>query len=305
MVRPSQQEPPAVVVGRAPAARKLGTYEERLANDLTWALSEGSRHFEGESTVQEALRKTARRVSELGVAYAVAGGLALFAHGYRRFTEDVNVLISARDLTRIHEELGGYVPAFEGSKGLRDAQLGVRIEFLVTGQYPGDGKPKPVAFPQPEGITIERDGIRYLNLTTLVELKLASGMTSPGRMKDLADVQELIKLLSLPASFAEQLNPYVREKFAELWTGVRSMKRYIKLWHGQLFAAGAKSIDEFIDSLEKAASILKSMRAHGVVLEPAAASGGVDFYLVTTDPDVARKYDMHDEDEFLKAVQHS
>jgi hypothetical protein len=31
------------------------------------------------------------------------------------------------------------------------------------------------------------------NLPTLIELKLASGMTNAGRLKDLADVQELIK----------------------------------------------------------------------------------------------------------------
>ena len=93
----------------------------------------------------------------------------------------------------------------------------MRIEFLVTGDYPGDGKPKPVAFPDPEQAGIERDGIRWLNLPALVELKLASGMTTPGRLKDLADVQELIRLLRLPADFAEQLQPFVREKYGELW----------------------------------------------------------------------------------------
>ena len=71
----------------------LQTYEERLASDSRWALSEGSRHFERQR------------------------------------------------------------------KLLRDAQLGVRIEFIVTGQYPGDGKPKPVAFPQPEDVSVEQDGI--------------------------------------------------------------------------------------------------------------------------------------------------
>jgi len=60
-----------------------------------------------------------------------------------------------------------------------------------------------------------------VNLPTLVELKLASGMTGAGRLKDLADVQELIKLLNLPADFGESLNPYVRDKFAELWNDAR------------------------------------------------------------------------------------
>lgn len=38
--------------------------------------------------------------------------------------------------------------------------------------------------------------------------------------KDLADVQELIKLKNLTADFAEKLNPFVREKFLELQKAV-------------------------------------------------------------------------------------
>jgi hypothetical protein len=115
----------------------------------------------------------------------------------------------------------GYVPVFPGSRNLRDAESGVRIEFLVTGEFPGDGKPKPVAFPEPAQASTEQQGIRLLNLANLVELKLASGMTSPGRLRDLADVQELIRILHLSADFAQQLQPFVRGKYAELWTSVQ------------------------------------------------------------------------------------
>lgn len=41
-------------------------------------------------------------------------------------------------------------------------------------------------------------------------------------MRDLADVQELIRTLELNAEYAENLNPYVREKYKELWAGVRA-----------------------------------------------------------------------------------
>jgi hypothetical protein len=111
-------------------------------------------------------------------------------------------------------------PPFAGSKQLRDTDTGVRIEFLVTGQFPGDGKPKPIAFPDPASASVEIDGIRYLSLENLIELKLASGMTNPGRLKDLADVQELIRILKLPLAFQARLDPYVREKFAELANAV-------------------------------------------------------------------------------------
>lgn len=33
------------------------------------------------------------------------------------------------------------VPPFAGSMRLRDTATGVKVEFLTTGDYPGDGKP--------------------------------------------------------------------------------------------------------------------------------------------------------------------
>jgi hypothetical protein len=149
--------------------------------------------------------------------------MALFLHGYQRFTNDIDILVTRPSLEEIHRRLEGlgYVPPFEGSKHLRDAELGTKIEFLVTGEYPGDGKPKPVAFPDPSQVVVDLDGIPCANLRTLVELKLASGISSAGRLRDLSDVQELIRVLRLPRDFANQLNPYVRPKFEELWDGVQ------------------------------------------------------------------------------------
>ena len=63
-------------------------------------------------------------------------------------------------------------------------------------------------------------GLKVVRLPTLVELKLASGISAPYRLKDLGDTQELIRVLKLPREFAEHLNPYVRDKFIELWTAV-------------------------------------------------------------------------------------
>jgi hypothetical protein len=195
-------------------------YEQRLSSDARWALSEGSRFFEEKSAVQDALLRITRRLRELGIPYALAGGMALFQHGFRRFTEDVDILVTRGGLRLLHEKLDGlgYVPPFAGSKNLRDAESGVRIEFLVTGDFPGDGKPKPVAFPDPEAVSVQIGDLRVLGLPTLVELKLASGMTNPGRLKDLADVQELVKILRLPRDFADRLDPYVRPQYDMLWT---------------------------------------------------------------------------------------
>jgi len=47
-------------------------------------------------------------------------------------------------------------------------------------------------------------------------------MTAPHRLRDLADVQELIKIKKLDGAYAERLDAYVREKYLELWNSVAS-----------------------------------------------------------------------------------
>lgn len=193
-------------------------YEERLNRDRRWALMEGSMHFEKESAVHASLQRVARRLDALGIPYALAGGMAMFLHGYRRFTEDVDILVTRDGLAAIQAGLTGlgYVPPFEGSKNLRDTENGVRIEFIVAGGFPGDGQPKPVAFPDPAEVSAVIDGVRVVALETLVQLKLASG-TAPGRRKDLGDVQELIRVKQLPEGFTDRLDPSVRDLYRELW----------------------------------------------------------------------------------------
>jgi hypothetical protein len=188
------------------------------------AIREAASFFMRDDPVHQALREIARRLDALRSPYAVVGGMALVAHGYTRTTVDVDVLVTRDGLDLAHKSLAGlgYVPPFPGSKNLRDTQTGVCIKFLICGQYPGEGKPKPVAFPDPSAVAVEIDGIRFAALPKLIELKLASGMTNPGRLRDLADVQELIRVLKLLSDFAAQLDPYVRGKYGELWDAVAS-----------------------------------------------------------------------------------
>lgn len=202
----------------------MEAYEDKMRRGGGAAVEEMCRFFMKDDAVHHSLRKITTKLTELHVPYAVAGGMALGAHGFVRATVDVDILVTAEGLKAVHAALDGlgYVPPFAGSKNLRDAETQVRIEFLVTGQFPGDGKPKPVAFPDPVDAAIEIDGVRYLRLAQLIELKIASGMTNPGRLKDLGDVQELIRLLKLGEGFSANLDAFVRAKYTELWRGVKA-----------------------------------------------------------------------------------
>jgi hypothetical protein len=293
---------PSSLVGfqRSPGTKQ--SYEAKLDLDPEWAMSQGNNFFEGKSQVQAALNKITKKLGELGVAYVIVGGMALFRYGYRRFTDDVDILVTRECLKEIHRQLdgSGYMPMFEGSKNLRDLDNGVKIEFHLTGDYPGDGKPKPVAFPAPETAAAEMDGIRYINLASLLELKLASGMTNPERMKDLADVIELIKVQSLPATFGDGLNPFVHDKYQQLWKDAQpSAKRYIKLWRNKWLTSEAHSLQGMIDGLVIAAESLRAMLTDGVTLDPAGGTRDDYAFLVTWDPAIAKKYEMHDVRDFL------
>jgi hypothetical protein len=192
---------------------------EALDRRMDEVLSFLGAFFMKESPVHLAAEEIARHLQDAGIDYAIAGALSLGVHGFVRATEDVDVIVTREGLAKFKERwLGrGYVNVRAGGKPVRDTTHNVKIDFLITGDFPGDGKPKPVVVPEPQAASIAGDKYRVISLPTLIELKLASGMTAPHRMQDLVDVQRLIHATRIPRDFAAQLDPYVREKFAELW----------------------------------------------------------------------------------------
>jgi len=190
-----------------------------------WAgVDHAQRFFMGNAEVQHALRKLTGILDAAAIPYAIAGAMALNEYGYRRVTVDVDVLLTRDGLDRLKREaLGrGYVEKFPGSKGLRDTEHGVAIDILLAGEFPGDGKPKPVRFPDPATVAVRGAHGAFLPLEILIELKLASGLSAPHRLKDLADVLELIRATALPEALATRLDPSVRAKYSELWSAAQT-----------------------------------------------------------------------------------
>lgn len=177
----------------------------------------------GEASVQRAARKIAHALEEMGIPYAVAGGLAVAAHGLERQTVGVDLILEREGLAAFKERwLGfGWVERFQGSKSLRDTEHDVKVDVLTTDEKPGDGWTCSFTFPDPRSVGKPFGGIwsgmQMLDLRTLIELKLASGMTAPHRPRDMDDVIRLIKIHGLPRDYSDGLHEYVREEFGRLW----------------------------------------------------------------------------------------
>jgi hypothetical protein len=184
-------------------------------------LRESDDFFLERGPVHRTLTALGERLDRESIPYAIIGGMALYLLGYKRFTTDIDLLLTPGGLKSFRDRLvgRGYTAGFPGArKTFRDAQTGVKIDVITSGEFPGDGKPKPVSFPDPEVATSERKGIRVIGLEKLIELKLASGVSSPQRVHiDLGDVQRLIEELGLPSDLAGKLEPSVRSEYERLW----------------------------------------------------------------------------------------
>jgi hypothetical protein len=175
-------------------------------------LQEIGMFFQKRSPQHQTMRRLARRLKKAGIPYAVMGAMAVNAHGAERTTKDVDILLTAEGLERFRQEFVGDV--YEQVKGrprrFIERQSGVAVDCLVTGLYPGSGKPGPFAFPDPAEVSQEIDKVCVIALPQLIQLKLAAR-----RFYDFGDVVFLIRTNNLDESFLQQLHPTVQRDFIE------------------------------------------------------------------------------------------
>jgi hypothetical protein len=175
-------------------------------------LKEIDMFFRGKDPVHKTMRRVVKRLEKANIPYAVVGGMAVNAHRYQRTTGDVDILLTAEGFAefrrlfvpRHYQNLPGRARRFV------DRRNEVRLDILVTGLFPGTGKPGPFAYPDPAEVSETIGKIRVVDLVTLVQLKLAAQ-----RYRDFGDVVELIRFNNLDESFAERLDPSVRGSYIE------------------------------------------------------------------------------------------
>ena len=132
----------------------------------------------------------------------VLGGVAVFLHGYRRTTEDVDLFVTDTD---------------SAAKAIQAA--GARWDETDR-QHVLDGVPVHLVTEQQTGSaprsTVVIQGVNVVALPDLIAFKLHSGLGRVERSKDLADVVELIRCIPLDKAFAPQLLARFRNDFKKL-----------------------------------------------------------------------------------------
>lgn len=168
--------------------------------------------FQGSDPVHQTMNRIAAELENANIPYAVVGGMAVNAHRHRRTTDDLDILLTPEGLAAFRQHFIGHsfdtIPG--RSRRFVDRGNAVTLDILVTGMFPGSGKPGPIAYPDPRTICERIENVEVVNLPTLLELKLAAR-----RYQDFADVVALIRIHQLEEAFADRLHPSVRSDYIE------------------------------------------------------------------------------------------
>ncbi|HBL29110.1 MAG TPA: hypothetical protein DD490_19940 [Acidobacteria bacterium] len=140
----------------------------------------------------DAAHRASRKLFEAGIPHALAGGLAVCAHGYPRTTDDVDFLVG----DEAFEKHGG---GFVTLKLPLIAIGSVRIDFVSIDESKGELRQlRPAVEESPRS-----EGVPIVPLPALVYMKLKAG-----RQKDTADLVELLKRGEVDL---EELDQYLAE----------------------------------------------------------------------------------------------
>lgn len=179
--------------------------------------------FQRKDPVHQTMYRLVQRLEKAKIPYAIVGAMALNAHNQRRTTDDVDVLLTAEGLAEFRRHFVD--KHYEAVPGRRrrfvERKSQVRVDVLVTGLFPGSGKPGPISYPDPASVSLTIDDVRVVDLVTLVQLKLAAR-----RFQDFGDVVALIRVHQLDEAFAKRLHPSVRRDFIECLDEKRREEEY-------------------------------------------------------------------------------
>jgi hypothetical protein len=161
--------------------------------------------------VMETARLVSRVLREHKIRGGVIGGVAVVLHGYRRTTDDVDVLVQQR-LDDLKAPLRAEGVEFDAAeREFRHQGVPVHLVDETLAKF----APKEFR---------DIDGVQTVGLADLISMKLHSGTSEMLRAQDLADVIGLIRKHNLTATFAAQIDRPMRTEFRKLVKAIQHEK---------------------------------------------------------------------------------
>src|SRR5438270_1869124 len=183
-------------------------------NNLKWLLDAGE-FWSGSGKIHNTLRHLGSILDLEEIPYAVFGRAAQLAHGFEQYDLDTDVIVATDDgLQKMQRILPSRGFTMISERRFRDSLTDLEFKIILTGRLAGP-EPCPIRFPDPSA-SLMINGYRVVDLARFIDLKLAIGLWET-RMRDLADVLQIIQHAKLPRDFANDLDPSVRDEYERIW----------------------------------------------------------------------------------------
>jgi len=168
--------------------------------------------------LQKAIKSISNILKQYKINFTIIGGAARNQYGYRKMTEDIDILLAKEDKDKIKnipigflkDESNGRAKVFQ----LHDPKT--RIEIIYDNEISGDGI-HGLKFDNPKNISHNINGDPYITLKNLIMYKLSSGIYGKHRFKDFDDIVELIKINHLKRNYANDFREDLKNKYISLW----------------------------------------------------------------------------------------
>lgn len=178
----------------------------------------------GSQNIWDLARRCHDVLDAAGLPHAMVDGVAVYLHGHRRNTVDVDVLVRSQDAAAVKQSLEQAQFVWDSVQQEFRSPEGIPVQFVHSNEAASDDATYGVKFPDPadsEAVVLI-DGLPAVTLAKLIELKLACGLGSVRRIhRDFADVVELILVHDLGGEFARFLHKSVRPAYRKLVRNAR------------------------------------------------------------------------------------
>ena len=143
-----------------------------------------------ESRLGRQLEEVAAALNDLGVRYALIGGLALAAHKVVRATQDIDLLVDSGHADEVDNALLklGYRCLYRSSEAGNYQRGDERLDFLYASRHSARNLLSH-ALERTTGL----GALRVVSAEGLIAFKLQALANNPGRAQDLADIRALIR----------------------------------------------------------------------------------------------------------------